>query len=241
MLDIHAPHEPIHTWKTFFIHIAVIVIGLFIAVAIEQSVEALHRRHEVAALRKDLRAESSQIAADAHESEATHLYELHWLQARIAQAQDAVWNHKPIGPGAPNHMQRYSSPDIPIWRSAKASGRTALLTKGEVNAYAEIEYVQGHLDELETLKNTAGRAVRSFTRAFPVAPDGSPDLSNASREDLRVYLGLLTTTYEAMSTYIHWLRILEGAESAIAAGKTNLADIYSAERTASDGDAVQIM
>ena len=138
-------------------------------------------------------------------------------------------------------MPRYSSPDIPIWRSAKASGRTALLTKGEVNAYAEIEYVQGHLDELETIKNTAGSAVKSFNRAFPMGSNGSPDLSDASREDLRVYLGLLTTTYEAMNTYIHWLRILSGAESAIAAGKTNLADIYTAERKASDGDVVQIM
>jgi len=53
MLDVHAPHEVLHTWKGFFIHIATIVVGLFIAVALEQSVEALHRRHEVAALRED--------------------------------------------------------------------------------------------------------------------------------------------------------------------------------------------
>jgi hypothetical protein len=31
MLDVHAPHEPVHTWKSFFIHIATIVIGLLIA------------------------------------------------------------------------------------------------------------------------------------------------------------------------------------------------------------------
>ena len=37
MLDVHAPHESIHTWKSFFIHIATIVIGLFIAVGLEQT------------------------------------------------------------------------------------------------------------------------------------------------------------------------------------------------------------
>jgi hypothetical protein len=33
MLEVHAPHEALHTWKGFFIHIATIVVGLFIAVA----------------------------------------------------------------------------------------------------------------------------------------------------------------------------------------------------------------
>jgi hypothetical protein len=32
MLDIHAPHGGIHTWKDFFIHIATITIGLLIAI-----------------------------------------------------------------------------------------------------------------------------------------------------------------------------------------------------------------
>jgi hypothetical protein len=236
MLDVHAPHEPIHTWKSFFIHIATIVVGLFIAVALEQSVEALHRRHEVAALTEDLRAESRQIIADARESEATHLYELRWLKTRIAQTQDAIGKRHPIGPSEPNHMPRYSSPDIPIWRSAKAGGRTVLLTKGEVNAYAEIEYVQMHLDELEFAKNTAARAVRSFNREFPVLPNGGADLSNASPEDLHTYLGLLSNAYEAIDSYIHWLRIITGAESSVVDGKTSLADIYASERKASDSE-----
>jgi hypothetical protein len=114
-------------------------------------------------------------------------------------------------------------------------------SKGEVNAYAEIEYVQAHLDELESIKNAAVRAVRSFNWEFPVLPNGSPDLSNASQEDLHTYLGLLTTTYEAMGTYIHWLRIITGAESAIADGKMSLAEIYASERKASDRDDLQTM
>ena len=41
MLEVHAPHESIRTWKDFFIHIATIVIGLCIAVGLERSVEYL--------------------------------------------------------------------------------------------------------------------------------------------------------------------------------------------------------
>ncbi len=57
MLDVHAPHEPIHTWKSFFIHIATIVVGLLIAVGLEQAVELVHHRHQVAETRESLRLE----------------------------------------------------------------------------------------------------------------------------------------------------------------------------------------
>jgi hypothetical protein len=54
MLDVHPPHAPTHTWRDFFIHIATIVIGLLIAVGLEQTVEWLHRRHQVAETRHAL-------------------------------------------------------------------------------------------------------------------------------------------------------------------------------------------
>ena len=232
MLDVHASHESIHTWKDFFIHIATIVVGLFIAVALEQSVEALQRRHEVAALREDLQAESRQIVTDARGSEASYLYEIRWLTTRIAQTQAAIRERHPIGLREPNDMPNYVSPDIPIWRSAKAGGRTPLLTKGEVNAYAELEYVQVHLDELEVAKNKARSAVKSFNRELPVLANGDPDFSSASPEDLHAYLRLLTTAYEAIDAYTEWLRIIIGAASAVADGKTSLDEIYASERKA---------
>jgi hypothetical protein len=46
MLDVHAPHESIHGWKDFFVHIATIVIGLLIAIGLEQTVEFFHHRHQ---------------------------------------------------------------------------------------------------------------------------------------------------------------------------------------------------
>jgi hypothetical protein len=57
MLDVHAPHESLHTWRGFFIHIATIVIGLLIAIGLEQSVEFFHHRHQVAETREALRIE----------------------------------------------------------------------------------------------------------------------------------------------------------------------------------------
>jgi hypothetical protein len=58
MLDVHPPHAPAHTWKDFFIHIATIVVGLLIAVGLEQSVEWLHRKQELREARMALDQES---------------------------------------------------------------------------------------------------------------------------------------------------------------------------------------
>jgi hypothetical protein len=57
MLDVHAPHESIHTWKGFFIHIATIACGLLLALALEKTVEYLHQRHLLSEARSELAAE----------------------------------------------------------------------------------------------------------------------------------------------------------------------------------------
>jgi hypothetical protein len=60
MLDVHPPHAPTHTWKDFFIHIATIVVGLLIAVSLEQTVEAIHHRREAGEARDSILRERSE-------------------------------------------------------------------------------------------------------------------------------------------------------------------------------------
>ena len=57
MLDVHAPHDAVRTWKDFFIHIAAIAVGLLIAIGLEQTVEYFHHRHQVAEMRRSLAEE----------------------------------------------------------------------------------------------------------------------------------------------------------------------------------------
>jgi hypothetical protein len=57
MLDVHPAHHAATTWRDFLIHIATIVIGLLIAVGLEQTVEYFHHRHLARAGREDLKAE----------------------------------------------------------------------------------------------------------------------------------------------------------------------------------------
>jgi hypothetical protein len=54
MLDVHPPHESAHSWPDFFIHIATIVVGLLIAIGLEQSVEWVHHHQELHEARQSL-------------------------------------------------------------------------------------------------------------------------------------------------------------------------------------------
>src|SRR5438874_264242 len=57
MLDVHPAHHAATTWRDFFIHIATIVLGLLIAIGLEQTVEYFHHRHQIAETRELLRNE----------------------------------------------------------------------------------------------------------------------------------------------------------------------------------------
>jgi hypothetical protein len=76
MLDVHVPHEPINTLKGFVLHIATIVIGLLIAVGLEQTVEYLHHRHELREAREALAAEHEENIRRYHDNVRDHLLRL---------------------------------------------------------------------------------------------------------------------------------------------------------------------
>jgi hypothetical protein len=139
MLDVHAPHEAAHTWKAFFIHIATIVVGLCIAVGLEQTVEYFHHRHQVAETREALRVErESNIRAFAESvgefhrqsaALANNIMVLRYLQQHPATPEAKlpgilVWHAIP---------GNYSDS---AWRTAQQSGVTALMPQDEVRKYA---------------------------------------------------------------------------------------------------------
>src|SRR5580693_2073705 len=76
MLDVHALHQTVRTWKDFFIHIATIVIGLLIAIGLEQTVEFFHHRHQVREARKALAAEHEENIRRYHDNVRDHLLRL---------------------------------------------------------------------------------------------------------------------------------------------------------------------
>lgn len=57
LLDVHPIHAPVRVWRDFFIHIVIIVVGLCIAVGIQQTVEFFHNHYQRDEMRRALRLE----------------------------------------------------------------------------------------------------------------------------------------------------------------------------------------
>jgi hypothetical protein len=60
MLDVHPAHHAASSWREFFIHIATIVLGLLIAVGLEQTVEFFHHRSQGREALEQLKVERAQ-------------------------------------------------------------------------------------------------------------------------------------------------------------------------------------
>jgi hypothetical protein len=142
MFDVHAPHDTIHTWKNFLTHIAAIVVGLLIAVGLEQTVEFFHHRHQreqlAAALQRDGEANRGYIKDDIAYAQDI----LEWALGQGAALERAG----PTGPLTLRRMPRgfIGSPDAGVWPSAKASGVANLLPPSAQNwlEYLAEEYNQ---------------------------------------------------------------------------------------------------
>ena len=59
-MEVHPPHEPIHTWRQFFLHLFTITVGLLIALGLESAAEAVHHRHLLHQAERDLRKEMAE-------------------------------------------------------------------------------------------------------------------------------------------------------------------------------------
>jgi hypothetical protein len=145
-MDVHAPHEPIHTWRDFFIHIATITIGLLIALGLEAAVEALHHRHLRNETRENLRTEIQQnqvIFADMRYLDS----ETRELKADIAFLQ-RLRAHQKAGPEDKLEFAwGWDGTSDTAWQTAKDTGALALMDNTIVQQYDGVYSQQDLVDQ----------------------------------------------------------------------------------------------
>jgi hypothetical protein len=141
MLDVHPPHATAHSWRDFFIHIATIVLGLCIAVGIEQTVEFFHHRHELADTREALRQEREEN--HKHFAEET----VNWRRATAAVKNNLLvlrylqqHPHTPQEklPGVLDWGQNNSRFTHAVWDVAQQTGVTSLMPREEITEYSQL-------------------------------------------------------------------------------------------------------
>jgi len=141
MLDVHPPHEAAHTWKDFFIHIATIVVGLFIAVGLEQSVEAIHHRRERDVLVEEMRLEAERNIRLLHTDIDRNLEKAAWNRAILTALQTAHPQDGILTATLPTHEPFLPQivPSRAVWSVAKTNGKVALLSEREAEIYDRLD------------------------------------------------------------------------------------------------------
>jgi len=163
-MDIHAPHQPVHTWRDFFTHIAVITIGLFIALMLEAGVEWLHHRHLLhqaeANLRTEITDNRSQLVFDLRQIDGIE----HELAANI-DTLNAVKTHQPPAQTLAFHWA-WNGMESAAWDTARDTGALALMPYDRVQSYASIYGQQATVGEQFTV------FMHDFYRSSAPARDG---------------------------------------------------------------------
>jgi hypothetical protein len=157
MLDVHPPHEPARSARDVFIHLATIVVGLLIAIGLEQSVEYVHHRRQVAEAREALREER----ATNRRAYADYVREFRRQTAALTNNL-TVLTFLAAHPGTPQselpgilvwHARSGQFADS-AWKTAQQSNVTALMPQAEVR-------------DLALLYDRIAHADRTFDEVWP--------------------------------------------------------------------------
>ena len=227
-MDVHAPHEPLHTWRDFWIHLGTITIGLLIAISLEQSVEGLHHVHQRHQLEEDLRAEGERnveiVQKDQRLIAALRAWELDLrknVDTMRASGGKAGLRYiaNPV-PGQP------TVPSDSVWTTAKESMLVALLPRAEAEMYSRLDLQHGLLRETISHWLAVNGELKEFEENFDDAEPGStPDLGRMSAEELHSYSALLTKEVAARDNVAFRLNNFVRLDRAVLAGARSEAEM----------------
>jgi len=230
MLDVHPPHHPTHSWKDFFVHIATICVGLLIAIGLEQAVEHLHRAREAHELRESLARETDKIIRDSKQADASLKIALDWETAALRQISDAGLANKPLGNLPAAKTGFYLIAADPVYRAARANGQLALLTREEVQVYAEVDTLIEDAEKAHQELIRENKALNDLIDSERFGqPAGGDPFARASREDLHQFYDLLAASHDEHLRYRARLRYVWAAATEIAKGERDLDEIEAGE------------
>lgn len=205
-MDIHKP-KPVHSWREFLNEIAIIIIGVLIALGLEQAVESWHHAEQVKQARENLREELSfnllswqytlNNAACAQANLAVLMNRIEKRDVAGVKAMVAGEDWQKLGIG-------FRASSQTAWETVNSSGLMAHMASKErldyANAYLAMEVEYNGRRET----SNAGYALISAARVF----DGSVE----EQRDLLRQASAVSYYFERRPT-VYRLRMAELAKS----------------------------
>lgn len=193
MLDVHAPHEPVHGIRDFLLHLLTITVGLLIALGLENAAEAWHhrdqRREADESIRQEIRDNEGDIAR-VHEAIETETKNLNGvLDFLSARSQGKAYDIRAL-----TLSYTQSTLSDASWSTAAATGVLSYMRYEHVQGYARAYQLQAQFTGLERESMQDFLELQSYV-VYKFDPEKlSPADATAAMKDVRRTLAHLQAT-----------------------------------------------
>ena len=189
-MDIHAPHDPVHSWKEVARHLAIITAGVLIALAFEGVVSWVDHRILVREAVANLRREMGDNARELEglfanvEQEAKNLEHA----GEIAQL---LLDHKKLGHVTLNLEFHGAELKNASRTTAEVTGAFGHMDYADVEKYASIYSLQELFDRAQNRTNESFVSALAGVRMLTEAEKADPQQVRQWQTQIRVTLAAL--------------------------------------------------
>jgi hypothetical protein len=230
MIDIHPPHHATTTRRDFFIHLSTVVLGILIAIGLEQTVELIHEQHQRQELREGAITDARIYLHDVDQNHAANTRQIEDLTTRIQQVRDALSQHHPLPPPAYRPALSISTIRLGNLAAAKTSGLIHLLTKDEITSIGDGEVGVVKSEALKERAQEAATKRIAFEQRFQADyPAGPFDFSRITPAQLDEYLGLLLDERVRRAETLAYLDLMHRGAQAYLNGQRDLEKLREAQ------------
>jgi hypothetical protein len=172
VLEVHPPHEPVHGWRDFLVHLFTITIGLLIALSLEGCVEWQHHRHLVheaeASLQTEIKANAKELQGaleDVRKEQAL-------LREDVAVMTKIIANPKVLNHDTMTINFHIRSFDDVSWKTAQSTGALSYMPYERAQEYSDIYSTQ---NEIYAAEHQAVRDTVLSVAPFVNSKEGDPN------------------------------------------------------------------
>ena len=171
-MDVHPPHQPILSFKEAVVHLAIVTVGILIALSLEGLLEWIHHRHMIREANENITRE---LEGNRNELQdfLKAVPELRSNETQIVTFINAMLAHNAPATGKLKLGFVRSDLSDSSWTTAQTTGALGLMRYQDVKRYASAYELQSEFMRLQ--ENTTDAVISALT-AFNlnVSPDKLP-------------------------------------------------------------------